>query len=568
MKIIRHIRIFVGLTLTAALTACSERPLSDTPHHGGQDVILAATIAGSESATRAVTSNVDANSTHTRFDKYDAIGFYSGSGNVANGGDEPFVNAKLVCDGTESGSTDNRWRGLFKPVDMEYDIGLIKNNVAQTFAYYPYTENMETEGMELRQLIDGVYRCIDALTMSTNISVTDAAMLSGSFNHAFSEVVILRGYGFDDPPLGDDGIKKDGIKVVTTLPYSHAKVVINENDNHKDWKILKPVFDEERYESEAQKYREWEAWDGEPYIDDSGKEFPAKYVIIPTAISGDRSTVNYVELYDNFGTLHKVTSFGLMNEGDKRVSPNERYYLTIKLEGLQPTIYPFAITPWAEEERYTEQRATGINTPTGFEEFVREYNRYNERGRNSAEVEEILKKYGDKHEDNGVVSWHFYINNDLDFSSSSVDNLRITTLRDIIDGRTRTIKGIKSDKAFINEMSKGAEIRNLKITGLNITSQSADFAGGLIHEMNGGLITGCNVDGDLKAQSAAGLAVGHFTAGTIKDCSFSGLVVGASSSYENGYFGKGLIGVGPGPDEVGSEMFMNINTAGLLFRNN
>lgn len=570
MKAIKNIPIVIWLVAVSMLTACDEQ-LSDFSQNYGKDEILVATIAGSESVgTRVMRSSVD-NWSYTRFDDVsDVIGFYSLYGNLDGpGGNGPFSNARMEYargESTSSNPDDRYWRGVFRPVNMNYDIGLIKNEPQNTFVYFPYDENMEKEGMELRRLDDnGIYRCVDALAIS-KITDDNEAVMSGSFNHTFSEIVIIRGYGFDEPKEG-----LDRIKVVTTLPYSHARVVDNPylSDTHPDWKILEPFYDPGYTTLTEQECREWEAW-GELYKDGNGKTYPAKYVIIPTAINNGRSTVNYVELHDNNGTLHKVTTFGLMNNGDKRVSPGERYLLTVKLEGLVPTIYPFAITPWKEATSYTEERAKGINTSSEFMQFLLAYNLYNSSGR-AENAEEDLKTYGDKYVTDGndgkVVGWHFYINNDIDLSSLPVSNLNITTLCDTIDGRTNKLYGIKADKAFITELESKGCIRNLNITGLNVTSGDAP-AGGLIGQMTGGLVTGCNVDGYLNATGAAGLAVGQLTAGTISNSSFSGLVVGASSYGDKNLVGEAPNGiglVGEAPNGISPGMIINVNTSGLIF---
>ena len=555
---VRNFYIFLGLALISMLSACTDR-LSDAPQDDGKKGFLVATIAGSGSAeTRAKISSDDRWS-YTRFDNpEDKIGFYSLEGNLdGENGNGPFVNAPMAYTKGEAGSRDEdkSWKSYFDfEGNVHYDAGLINNSKSQTFVYYPYTPEMKDKGMVLRRKVDGSYRCVDALAIAS-INISEGGSMSGTFSHTFSEIVILRGYGFDAPPKD-----KETIKVVTTLPYSHAQVVDNTNTGHNDWKILKPVYDPD-YPSlsglSEQDCREWEAWDGAPYAE-NGKEIPAKYVIIPTAISGDRSTVNYVELYDNTGTLHKVTTFGLMNNDSKRVSPNERYWLTVQLEGLVPTIYPFAITPWAEETRYTEQRATGINTASEFSDFVVKYNKYNDFNRLS-EYEKDLETFGDKYVVDGNVTWHFYINNDIDLSTLEVDHFNIGTLRDIIDGRTKTLYGLKSDKAFITELQSKGCIRNLNVAGLSVTNDRAEPTGGLINRMSGGLVEGCSVHGFINANGAAGLAAGQFTAGTISNCSFSGLVVGASS-----YKDKGLVGIPPSEGFM-EGMLKGVNYSGLLF---
>lgn len=525
MKRLIKLYLFLLLTAAAVLTGCTADDPVSTPK---APLAFRADISdpGGIPPTRATIATNSDDWSYVRFNSTtDTIGFYSIQGNLdAEGGNGPFINEPMVYTGTE-GPVSNKWYGLFSGINMDYDVGLIQGQNSKTFVYFPYATGMEEKGLKLRrEAADGSIRCVDALSVS-KINENTNAVMGGTFVHNFAEIMITRGEGFDSPPDG-----KEGIKVVLNKGYSHVKVVDNPyfSTSHPNWKILLPVYNDDCGMTE-QECREWTAWRGADYQATAGSEpIPAYYVIVPTAISSGRSTVDYIEICDNLGNWHKITSFYLYTENDKRVDVSARYPLEIMMEDLVPTVYPFTIQPWDDVTNVTDQRNSGISSVSDFSDFIMQYNRYIESGRT---VEGDLSRYGDRWDTDGTVGWHFYLNGDIDMSEIPEANYRIPQLCDTIDGLRNAITNlkIKDNSGFIGQLQEGGCLRNLDIRGLSVTNSSDSPTGGLVTSIFGGLITNCNVDGYVNTPGVAGMAAAEMSGGIISSCSFSGLLVGKST---------------------------------------
>lgn len=546
------IRILTGAAACAGLlTGCA----SDEPTLNRADIsgaTLMATIGGSEAyvepGTRASTAVINDLWSYVRFNSItDTIGFYSVQGNLrAPDGNGPFTNEPMVYMGSTyegNGNTDDKWYGLFKGIDMDYELGLIMGEGAKTFVYFPYAVGMDSKGLMLRRRAsDGRIRCVDALSIKA-ITVNNNTLMTGKFVHGFAELMILRGTGFDKPPKGCEEIK-----VVLNKGYSHVTVVDNPHlsETHPDWKVLMPIYNADCGMTEEE-CREWVAWRGADYkATETSDPRPAYYVIVPTALSGSRSTVDYIELYDNLGTLHRITSFYLYTQNDKRVDVSARYPLEIMMDNLVPTVYPYRILPWDDVTSVTDERNCGIEQPTDFSDFIMAYNHYIETNRAD---EGKLAQYGDRWETDGKVGWHFYINNDIDMTKIPESSYRIPLLCDTIDGLRNTLSGLRIESTagtsgFVGTLQEGGCIRNLNVEGLYVTNTTDTPAGGLVEEMTGGLIANCGVDGYVYSpNSSVGMAAAKMTGGTIVSSNFSGLLVG-KTTYNR------LFGEQPSPEAV------------------
>lgn len=536
MKICRNIYILFAVTLPLVLACCSgEEPMSGIVPTRGEGILVANIDPGASVETRSIRAASDDQWSYVRFNSItDTIGFYSAKGNLSGeGGNGPFTNEPMVWErSTGSGDVDSRWRGIFRGVNMNYDVGLIQTENNNTFVYFPYNENADASkgGMELRRKgPDGSERCVDALYI-LHIADNQDAVMSGSFIHGFSELMITRGYGFDNPPAG-----KEDIYVVLDKGYSHVQVADYGYDNHDYWKVLLPVY-KEGYKMTQEQCRRWKAWEGDSYkANELSDPVPAYYCIVPTSLSNYRSVVDYIEICDNNGTWHKITSFYLYLQNDKRVQPSQRYLLEIVLEGLVPTVYPYGILPWENVTNITEQRNAGISNPSEFAEFVTTYNSYiKDDGTRNDRYEEEMKKYGDMYVTDGKKGFHFYINNNLDIGTleSIGVNYRINNLCDTIDGLRNTLSNIKlkDTSGFIGNMRDGSCLMNVNVTGLTIDNPSSELnTGGLVDILDDGLITGCNIDGYINTRGKVGMAAAEMRGGTITGCSFTGLLVGSDT---------------------------------------
>lgn len=545
MKINKKIYIFFAVVLSVVLYGCvSDEPASGVPE--GEKGILAADIDPIGPATRAIRAGGEDQWSYVRFsDSSDTVGFYSKKGNIASdGNDGAFINEPLVFSRAIPGAQDKNWRGVFTGVNMSFNPDeMLHDNT--TFLYFPYSQYMDGNGVQLRKevIVDGkrTQRCVDALYMmgTRSDNSSSGALLSGSFGHAFSELMITRGYGFDEPkaPEGEDPWQ---IRIVLNKGYTHYHIIDN-NTTHQDyWKLILPYYNEE-YGLKAglteKDCRVWEVWEGESFKPTELSEpIRAWYCILPTALSTNRSTVDYIELYDNMGNLQTVTSFSLYEENSKRLQPTQRYQLQVVMEGLVPTIYPYAISPWEDVTSVTDERSRGINDPSELSQFISIYNSYiSSDGKRNPDYESQLVTYGDRYETDGEVGWHFYIGQSFDLSALHSDqpiNWRINNLCDTIDGMGHTLSSIRitDDSGFIGELRDKGCIMDLNVTGLTVTNSSgAQPTGGLVDIISGGLITGCMVNGDVRSPGVVGMAAGQMTGGRITGCDFRGLLLGGST---------------------------------------
>lgn len=554
----------VTAILVGVLTGCvSDEPDMASGQTTGEGFLEASIdplgINPTASGTRAMQAVGSDQWSYVRFDSpTDTIGFYSMMGNVASGTDAPFINEPMVWTRSvlqgNNADIDNRWRGVFSGINMDYDVSLIQTANNKVFVYFPYAIGVGSKGLVLRrEAPDGSLRCVDALYIQNFVN-NNEAILSGSFNHGFSELMITRGNGFDNPPEGCERIT-----VVLNKGFSHAKVAPYEFSGHDDyWVVLTPVYNEDYYLDEQQ-CRRWDAWRGDDYRpDELTGAIPAYYCIVPTGLSSLNSVVDYIEIYDNLGELHKVTSFYLRSENNKSCYPGYRYQLKIVMEGLVPTVYPFGIEPWDTPTNITDQRSSGINNPAELLEFVTEYNTYimPDGTRRPNYDESKLEKFGDKYVKDGVLTgWHFYLNNSFEVPNDY--NLRILNLCDTIDGRRNALSDLKITdySGFIGEIREGGCLMNFNLKGFTVTNNFgvSGITGGIANSITGGSITGCSIDGFINTPGRVGMIAGTMTGGSVTGCTFTGLLVGGATANK-------LIAIEP---EGGS--IENNNTTGLLF---
>ena len=272
--------------------------------------------------------------------------------------------------------------------------------------------------------------------------------------------------------------------------------------------------------------------------------------MLPTMLSNNKTSVDYIQIYDNSGTLQTITSFSLYN-GTKQLQDGWRYSLEIKMEGLVPTVNPYQILEWGEERDITDERLAGIKDETEFEQWLFAYNTYKESGNDSG-----LENFGDKIEDtDGNVTWHFYLLNSLDLKNQK---LNISKLTDIFDGLGNTISNLSLENGFINELSGNGELMNINFEGLTVKSNSVSPGGGLVTDMKGGAINDCNVDATVISNGPVGIMAATMTGGTVNKATFSGLLIGSASS--TGPY-KNLLATDPS----GEVSITNTNYSSIIF---
>ena len=514
-------------------------------------------VYASINSVKNATSRAAKMTTHDRwsnvsFEKGDEMGFYSLGGNWI--GDGSFNNQRLEYDGERF--TDKESGVEFSPTTMK-DI----------FMYYPYEPEMNNVGLKLRISRDDTIRsrCIDLLS-SKEIQLQGGedgkVALSGAFKHAFSELIIMRGEGFDSPPENRGSIDYQRITAVINEGYTHVKVNLTTEDGK--WSCTPQLYylDDGQSLSKDEAKR-WDAWKGGNYGVTTDEEegnktnegdktdgMPAWYIIIPTP-----SSVEYIELYDNDGYLQRVTSLRLGNNS-KSPESGWRYPMEITMKELLPTVNPYPIIPWEEGDNLTEERKSGINDETEFVQWVRDYNAYLKDKTDENKIKKLLQ-YGDKIvETDGNISWHFYVHADLDMDKYSsllqeedgeTSNVAIISeLNDVLDGISTTLV----DRKFINHTIKNLSRTFIdKMTGKGVI-QNFDFIepavrkeegtepiGIIVNEMNGTSVINCNIEfGELNhlGGGPAGMVAGSIKNGKVEDCALSGFLIAESTADGSG----------------------------------
>lgn len=528
----------------------------------------------SDPSTRAYRTNIGDKWSYEAgqsFQRGDKIGFYATKGNASSGNDgsQPFNNEMLEFNGTQFVSTGNG--SIFSPTQMEG---------SPTLMYYPYDVNINDPGIELRvkpSEDNDTLRCIDFLSSTQLIILGSTNALYGSFKHAFSELIIMRGEGFDTPPNWT-------INVVMSQPVTHLKIETGEDGlsfNPKLW------FDESTGLNEEEA-RKWTTWRGYNYgitenNDPEGE--PAWYVIVPS-LQSKYATVEYIELYDNDGYLQRVSSLSLHNKS-KNVQPGWRYPLKIAMREMVPTVNPFPIMPWDQQVNLTDERTRGIANLIDFQNWVLLYNNYLVDPTNSSQ-QELLLKYGDKYIDkNGNIFWHFYLLNDIDMAGyeplqyekdgelvTPDKNVIIPEFHDILDGQSSQFE----DGEFINyKLSNLAAtfIGTLKpwnfnneCSVINIDFEEPEIiypetntvpAGIIANSMQNATVENCNIINGvlINPGGPAGMITGTMNGGTLKNCDITGLIIYKSTSTEEN--AKMIVGSNPVNGKI-----QNVSVAGVV----
>lgn len=551
-------KIYIPLSLLALLTVscASDEPGSAVlPEHSPLSVY--ADISGS-AKTRVVRWEVQDEWSFEDFTSGDVMGFYSAGGNWSvDNGRGGFTNQALVYDGKQFTDPD----GIdFSPSHMES---------SSIFMYYPYSPVMDTQGISVRDNSVNPPRCIDLLSSSEltiqGVQDNKKVALFGQFGHSFSELIIMRGKGFDSPPSG-----MERITVVMRDPVTNLRLEVSDDP----WGCVpEMVYDPNSGLTPAQASR-YDAWKGGNYGITSQDPIgvPAWYVIVPTIGSkepkvkpGDRSYVEYIELYDNEGHLQRVSSLRLSGGNSKFVDAGWRYPMEITMEELVPTVNPFVIIPWNDTIDLTDERTRGINNITEFARWVYDYNAYLIDSDNPDKISALLQ-YGDLYQDTeGKKSWHFYILSDLDFTNyrpytGSVDGgsgdggdqsetytVILPVLNDILDGISTTLSNGKFinhtitglTTTFIGSLSgKDASVINIDFDGPEVKNPetSTTPAGIIANNMVNSSVVNCRIlDGDLlNPGGPAGMVVGDMTGGMVKDCVLRGFMVASSTATGDG----------------------------------
>ena len=584
MKFLKNIYIIFFALIIFFTTGCSNEIIGiEDGMNQPQPLVVIANIAGKAKTTSRIQQGTDDNWSYTDFENNDVMGFFSSAGNwLDDNGNGGFNNTALRYDANLKQFSDVNNGVEFSPTQI---------SGSKIYMYYPYCADIETTGFELRDtdISSGdTLRCVDFLS-SYKIEVSGVLngkkmALFGEFDHAFSELIIMRGEGFDRPPKG-----KERITAVLSDPVTNIQVTINTDNG--DW-VVDPqlIYNENnKYNLSREKAYRWDAWHGNNYgitvQDREGR--PAWYIIVPTIGSqvgktrpGTRSMVQYIELFDNEGNLQQVTALRLSGGMTKYVDAGWRYPMEISMKEMVPTVNPYNIVPWNDDVNLTDQRTRGINNMPEFEDWVRKYNAYILEP-TPERINELLK-YGDLYVDEEKNNiWHFYLLTDLDMSAynssgsgddGTTSDVIIPVLQDILDGEGTTLvngkhqnhKIIGLDKTFVNQLNTvNGKITHIDFDEPDVRHNTTSPIGILANSITDGAIEDCNVDTGtlINFNGPAGFVCGTLANGSITGCTLEGFMVATSTG--SGEYAK-IVGTQP----TGSVTFSGNNANGVTLGTN
>ena len=533
-----YLYILVFLSIWFSLSSCEDgKPVKPDYYNCITNCVYG--YLPDDMGTRADYIPNDDNWRISSFREGDVAGLYSGHGNnetpEAMGG---FENVPMEYNPANSSVSQ-----FYNPNIQINTYTLCNNSAGPIMMYLPYSESMANPGLELRSHQTGTEgRCFDFIH---SIGITyDRGRANINFIHQFSELIIIRGEGFDE------AVNKD-IVVVLKNGYSHVRYTYNTNN----WQGYPELWYSPGYELDQDQCRAWKAWLGDRYMDSE-----AQYVMLPTnAGSGNsngENSIDYIEIYDNKGDKQKVTSFVLGNKSNKNLTSGHIYPIQIVMDDLEPTVFPYPIIKWNQDNDLSVSREKGIHNAHDYNEWVKYYNTYRDEG-----SEEYLSNYGDKID--GI--WHFYILDSIDFSNEPPS--RVNKLNDIIDGKSTQLEnGVFKNSVLSNiSLSKHAlftlieengGIINLDIEDITVT----DCVAAVAKEINGATFTNFNVDSATLSSSGndnVGILGGDVSSVNINGCYFSGFVLGTATSESY----PGLLGSVSGTVEITNSDYSDIIVA-------
>ena len=550
--------IFLGIAFVFIFTSCNNEDICFPDNKVGLTRInIIGAIKNNENANTRISTLKDDRWTARDFSNGDELGYYSSEGDPENNG--PIINLELKYSKKEGNGS------IFLPANDGFLLDMGKLNASNVFMYCPYTQNMpslysqnETAiGLELRQKIESEgkeqYRCVDFLTADgVDTEKIKDGIIYGSFYHTFSELIIMRGEGFDKPRLPDGMSDSDDdphrITIVMKDGYTHVSI----NLGNATWSITPKLND---MPSSNINSKRWDAWKGEAYNIEGGEAQEAWYVVLPTLGNstapdvmpkdyGQPTEVDYIELYDNEGKLQKVTSLSLSN-GTRYIDSGWRYPLTVMMQDLVPTVYPHTIIPWNKDVNITDIRDYGINNDN-FPKWLIDYAHY------LKDNEKDLSAYGDYIENQKI--WQFYLLEDIDlttlanaysdlFNQFSQRGYIIEHLKDIINGKKGNVQGSRGDNyrikglktTFINRMSDNGQLIDIDFVDPVVIKTTSEATGVIANSIQyPASIYNCTItSGTLRGDGPVGLVAGKVINGvsnTVTKCYLSGNISGSSTT--------------------------------------
>ena len=277
-----------------------------------------------------------------------------------------------------------------------------------------------------------------------------------------------------------------------------------------------------------------------PRVDDYtllvGQEPRTVYpVILPAG-----AKIDYIEVKDKTGKPQRVKP--TRGEALTGLEGGWKHPLTIRMEGITPTVYPHEIIDWNEQHVGEVDKLPGIHSEEQFAVWLEVYNR-NADNMESMTTEDstLLAQYGVyNNEETLGPGWTFYLWNDIDCKDMKPDasGALIKALPEGVtfDGKGYVLHNLMLDFEHIGPSSglvgligeiRGGWLRNLHLDFVTVRNMDVDTPSGCIAgRISSGQIFDCTVrEAKMMCRGGvAGVLAGEMSGGDMAGCKFHGMV--------------------------------------------
>ena len=276
-------------------------------------------------------------------------------------------------------------------------------------------------------------------------------------------------------------------------------------------------------------------------------------VILPAG-----AKIDYIEVKDKTGKLQRVKP--ARGEALTGLEGGWKHPLTIRMEGIVPTVYPHEIIDWNEQHVGEVDKLPGIHSEEQFAAWLKVYNRNVDKweAMNVADSVE-LAHYG-VHNDGetpGIEGWTFYLWDDIDCKDMKPDAngafVKALTEGVTFDGKGYVLHNLMLDfehtapssgrVGLIGEI-RGGRLRNLHLDFVTVRNMTVDAPSGCIAGcISGGEVYGCTVReaAMMCRDGVAGVLAGEMIGGHVSDCKFHGMVQARDMQDETGLDYKKIV---------------------------
>ncbi len=258
-------------------------------------------------------------------------------------------------------------------------------------------------------------------------------------------------------------------------------------------------------------------------------------VILPAG-----AKIDYIEVKDKTGKLQRVKP--ARGEALTGLEGGWKHPLTIRMEGIVPTVYPHEIIDWNEQHVGEVDKLPGIHSEEQFAAWLKVYNR-NADNMESMTTEDstLLAQYGVyNNEETLDPGWTFYLWNDIDCKDMKPDAngafVKALTEGVTFDGKGYVLHNLMLDFEHIGPSSglvgligeiRGGWLRNLHLDFVTVRNMFTNVPSGCIAgRISSGQIFDCTVrEAKMMCRGGvAGVLAGEMSGGDMAGCKFHGMV--------------------------------------------